>query len=55
MQYPAVCNLLKTVATQADKVQKILERKGKVVPKVPVKTIRKQERKYFFIKRKKSV
>lgn len=55
MQYPAVCNLLKTVATQADKVQKILERKGKVVPKVPVKAIRKQERKYFFIKRKKSV
>lgn len=56
MQYPAVCNLLKTIATQSDRIQKLLVKKGnKNVPEVDIKTIRKKERQYFFIKRKKSV
>jgi transposase, IS5 family len=56
MQYPAVCNLLKTIAIQSDKVQKILTRKGNQnIPVVDIKTIRRRERQYFFIKRKKSV
>jgi IS5 family transposase len=54
MQYPATCTLLKTLSSQADRIQKIITKKTNInFPEVDLKSIRKLERDYFLTKRKK--